>query len=146
MTAKGCARPSLAALLTLCACRGEPPTLQPPAPELQQGSIALANLSPAELLLPASAPIQRERKAPKAKVEGVVNVNRASEAELRLLPGIGKTRAHAIVARRARRPFASLDEVARMPRMRSLVRQLRRQLTVSGETTLRPASVGLPAG
>jgi len=33
----------------------------------------------------------------KARVEGVLNVNRASEAELRLLPGIGRGRAHAIV-------------------------------------------------
>ncbi|TMB35228.1 MAG: helix-hairpin-helix domain-containing protein [Deltaproteobacteria bacterium] len=87
----------------------------------------------------ASARIPREKKPPKAKMAGVVNVNRASEAELRLLPGIGRGRAHAIVERRAKRPFSSLDELARMKRMKTVVQKNRTHLSVEGETTLRPA-------
>ena len=86
----------------------------------------------------ASARIPREKKPPKAKMAGVVNVNRASEAELRLLPGIGRGRAHAIVERRAKRPFSSLDELARMKRMKTVVQKNRARLSVEGETTLRP--------
>ena len=45
---------------------------------------------------------------------GVLNVNRATEAELRLLPGIGKRRAQLIVERRGKRAFKSVDEVGRI--------------------------------
>jgi competence protein ComEA len=78
------------------------------------------------------------RKHGKPKLAGVLNVNRASEAELRLLPGIGKTRAAQIVARRAKRPYASLEDLARLRGLRKLVQRLRAHLTVSGDTTLRP--------
>jgi competence protein ComEA len=71
---------------------------------------------------------------------GVLNVNRATEAELRLLPGIGRGRARAIVERREKRPFASLEELARMKGMKGVVRKLRAHLAVEGETTLRPAA------
>jgi competence protein ComEA len=69
---------------------------------------------------------------------GVLNVNRATEAELRLLPGIGKRRAQLIVERREKKPYASVDEVGRIQGMRSLVQRLRTRLTVQGDTTLRP--------
>jgi competence protein ComEA len=94
---------------------------------------------------PAAAEVvcARPRARPgKAKVVGVVNVNRASEAELRLLPGIGRGRALAIVERRSRRPFSSIEELARMKGMKGVVQKLRKQLVVEGDTTLRPASAG----
>ena len=79
------------------------------------------------------------RKKPgKAALAGVLNVNRATEAELRLLPGIGKRRAELIVARRQKNPFATVDEVGRIKGMRALVQRLRSRLTVQGDTTLRP--------
>jgi DNA uptake protein ComE-like DNA-binding protein len=81
----------------------------------------------------------RSHKPKKPAMAGVLNVNRATEAELRLLPGIGRGRAHAIVERRDKRPFSSLDELARMKGMKGVVRRLRSHLTVDGETTLRPA-------
>ena len=81
----------------------------------------------------------RPRRPPsKTAVTGVVNVNRASEAELRLLPGIGRGRAHAIVERRRKRPFTSIEEIARMKGMKGVVHKLRMHLVVQGDTTLRP--------
>ena len=82
-----------------------------------------------------SAPHHRKGKPP---MTGVLNVNRASEAELRLLPVIGKKRAELIVEHRDKKPFASLDELSRMKGMRNLVHKLRANLAVSGDTTLRP--------
>jgi len=79
-----------------------------------------------------------KRKPGKPPMTGVLNVNRATEAELRLLPGIGKRRAELIVARRAKRPFANVDEVGRIKGLRALVQRLRSKLTVQGDTTLRP--------
>jgi competence protein ComEA len=81
----------------------------------------------------------RTRARPgKPAMAGVVNVNRASEAELRLLPGIGRGRAHAIVERRDKRPFSSLEELARMKGMKGIVQKLRPHLVVQGDTTLHP--------
>src|SRR6266850_734657 len=89
----------------------------------------------------ADKPHKKKGKPPMA---GVVNINRASEAELRLLPGIGKKRAQVIVERRDKRPFASLDELARIKGMKGLVRKLKSHLAVSGDTTLRPAAIDPP--
>jgi competence protein ComEA len=95
---------------------------------------AVARLGPA-----AEVRSARPRAPPtKVAVTGVLNVNRASEAELRLLPGIGRGRAHAIVERRSKRPFSSVEEVARMKGMKGVVQKLRKHLVVEGDTTLRP--------
>ena len=93
----------------------------------------------ASVKAPREAKPPREKKPPKPKMIGVLNVNRATEAELRLLPGIGRGRAHAIVERRTKRPFSSIDELARMKRMKTIVHKNRAHLSVEGETTLRPA-------
>jgi len=106
---------------------------------LLAGAATAAAKAPAPVAATASARVSREKKPPKAKMTGVLNVNRASEAELRLLPGIGRGRAHAIVERRAKRPFSSLDELARMKRMKTVVQKNRTHLSIEGETTLRPA-------
>lgn len=87
----------------------------------------------------AAAPEQKPRKKTgKPPMAGVLNVNRASEAELRLLPGIGRKRAQLIVERRQKKPFASLEEVGRIKGLRALVQRLHAHLTVQGETTLHP--------
>ena len=108
----------LAVLIGLLAAAPEAAPQPDPAPELRSA--------------------RPRARAGKAAVTGVVNVNRASEAELRLLPGIGRGRAHAIVERRNKRPFSSLEELARMKGMKGVVQKLRAHLVVQGDTTLRP--------
>jgi len=105
---------------------------------LLAGAATAAAPAPAPVAA-ASARVSREKKPPKAKMTGVLNINRASEAELRLLPGIGRGRAHAIVERRTKRPFSSIDELARMKRMKTIVQKNRGHLSVEGESSLRPA-------
>jgi DNA uptake protein ComE-like DNA-binding protein len=82
--------------------------------------------------------VRSRKKSGKPPMVGVVNVNRASEAELRLLPGIGKRRAQLIVERRDKKPFARVDEIGRISGMRSLVQRLRKHLSVQGDTTIHP--------
>jgi DNA uptake protein ComE-like DNA-binding protein len=84
----------------------------------------------------AAAPLHKKHGKP--PMAGVLNLNRATEAELQLLPGIGKRRAELIVERRAKKPFATVDEVGRIKGMRALVHRLRAHLAVEGDTTLRP--------
>jgi competence protein ComEA len=112
----------LAGLLALLLCLATAPL---PLPSDGGGGAAQAAKTP-------------RKKPGKAALAGVLNVNRATEAELRLLPGIGKRRAELIVARRQKKPFTTVDEIGRIKGMRALVQRLRSKLTVQGDTTLRP--------
>src|SRR5438046_14383 len=103
---------------------------------------AVETAVPEPPIAPLEAPAQGQKparkKTSKPPMTGVLNVNRASEAELRLLPGIGKRRAQLIIERREKKPFASVEEVGRIKGLRSLVHRLHAHLTVQGDTTLRP--------
>src|SRR5262249_11890808 len=43
-----------------------------------------------------------------------ININTATAEQLRLLPGIGETRAERIIAERQKRPFQSVDDLMRV--------------------------------
>src|SRR5712671_5235967 len=83
----------------------------------------------------AGQPAKVRKKPAKPAMTGVLNLNRATEAELRLLPGIGKRRAQLIVERRDKKPFKTVDEAGRIKGMRALVQRLRARLAVEGDTT-----------
>lgn len=74
------------------------------------------------LLLPGSDP----------SPPGLLDLNRASEADLDRLPGVGKTRAKAILAYRERNgPFADPADLSKVPGLgRRLAERLARQVTV----------------
>lgn len=99
--------------------------------------------------LAGTADAQRASKRPAATAgadavapaaEGVVNINTASAEQLMLLPGIGPSKAEAIVEARRRQPFAAVDQIVRVRGIgRATLRRLRPYLTVRGETTLSTA-------
>jgi competence ComEA-like helix-hairpin-helix protein len=61
-----------------------------------------------------------------------LDVNGASPDELRLVPGIGPVRAQRIVEERRKRPFASVDELERVPGIKGkTLEKLRPFLTVT---------------
>ena len=74
-----------------------------------------------------------------ADVSGVVNVNTASAEELEQLPGIGASRARALIeAREARGGFASLDELVEVKGIgEASLERMRPHLTTEGPTTAR---------
>lgn len=104
----------------------------------------LAALALAALLsLPHDAEAQRRPASPAASEEaaapadGVVNIQTASVEELQRLPGIGPSKAQAIVAHRERSPFRRVEDILRVRGIgRATFRRLRPMLTVSGPTTL----------
>ncbi|MEL6189803.1 MAG: helix-hairpin-helix domain-containing protein, partial [Myxococcota bacterium] len=60
-----------------------------------------------------------------------LDLNRATPAELEALPGIGPSRAQAIVAQRERRPFRRVAELVRIRGIgRKTLRRLRKHLVV----------------
>ncbi|MCC6874008.1 MAG: ComEA family DNA-binding protein [Sandaracinaceae bacterium] len=106
-------------------------------------SLVLASLAFALAALPAVGSAQpRARQQPAASAEtapvpGVVNIQTASQAQLELLPGIGPSKAAAIVAHRERQAFRRVEDIMRVRGIgRATFRRLRPMLTVDGPTTL----------
>ena len=72
-------------------------------------------------------------------LHGVVNVNTATAAELEMLPGIGASRAQALIAARDETGgFASLDQLLDVKGIgEASLAKLRPHLVLEGETTAR---------
>ncbi|HEY7724642.1 MAG TPA: helix-hairpin-helix domain-containing protein [Anaeromyxobacteraceae bacterium] len=98
-------------------------------------SRALLAAAAAALLLGA-APAEAKRRplAPGEKVD----LNRASVADLMRLPGIGRQRAEAIAALRAKRPFRSPAEVTQVKGIGKAWLERNRGSLVAGEPAPRP--------
>ena len=73
-----------------------------------------------------------------ASKAGVVNLNQATETELTRLPGIGPSRAQAIIALRDRmKRFKRIEDIMRVKGIgRRTFRKLRPMLALEGPTTL----------
>jgi competence protein ComEA len=81
---------------------------------------------------PAAAPSGEARTTP-----GVVNLNDASPEQLALLPGVGPSRALAIVNYRKLHPFKHLEELQKIKGIgKKTYARLRPLVALSGPTTL----------
>jgi len=87
------------------------------------------------LVLSLSSLLAMRAEAAKG-VNGVVNLNTAPVEVLALLPGVGPSKAAAILVYRGRRPFRTVDELVRIKGIgRKMVRRLRPHLAIAGPTT-----------
>jgi competence protein ComEA len=69
--------------------------------------------------------------------DGVVNIQTATVEQLQLLPGIGPSKAEAIIRYRGTHPFARVEDILRVRGIgRVTFRRLRPMITVSGATTM----------
>lgn len=69
--------------------------------------------------------------------DGVVNIQTASVEQLQLLPGIGPSKAQAIVTFREAHPFHRIEDLLRVRGIgRATFRRLRSMITVTGGTTM----------
>ncbi len=68
---------------------------------------------------------------------GVVNVNTATAQQLQLLPGVGPSRAQAIIAQRERHPYRRPEDLLAIRGIgRATLNRMLPYLAVEGETTL----------
>lgn len=69
--------------------------------------------------------------------DGVVNIQTASAEQLQLLPGIGPSKAQAIITFRDTHPFHRIEDLLRVRGIgRATFRRLRSMITVTGSTTM----------
>jgi competence protein ComEA len=74
--------------------------------------------------------------AEKTGGSAVVNINTATVAELGLLPGVGPSKANAIVKYRKARPFKKVEDILRVKGIgRKSFRAMRAYLAIEGPTT-----------
>jgi len=101
---------------------------------------ALPLLALLAMLLPGPALAARKGLAPGERVD----LNRASAAELMRLPGVGRSRAEAIVASRAQKPFRRPEDVLRVKGLsRSWFERVKGHLA-AGEPARSPAPAPPP--
>jgi len=68
----------------------------------------------------------------------VVNINTATVSELAMLPGVGPSKAEAIVKYRAANPFKQVDQIMRVKGIgKKSFQSMKPYLTVEGPTTLK---------
>lgn len=84
--------------------------------------------------------------AESTSLEGTVNVNTATAEELMRLPGVGPSRAEAVIATRKQKPFEKVEDIMRVKGIgRATFRKLRAHLAVTGTTTLKAPGTAKPA-
>jgi comEA protein len=89
--------------------------------------------------LPAHAQEQAAMQKAAPKLEGMVNINKAGAEELRLLPGVNKKTAEAIVSYRAKNGnFKTVDDLGQVSGIGpKRLEKIRQYLALEGETTLK---------
>ena len=74
--------------------------------------------------------------ADSAAVQKLVDINTASQAELESIPGIGPSKAQAVISFRSRHPFKKVEDIMRVKGIgRKTFLKLKPYLTVSGTPT-----------
>ena len=100
-------------------------------------ALALMGLLSMNAFVPAKP---GQRPPPAAPVVGVVNLNTATAAQIAKLPGVGKSRAKAIVAYRDKQHFAKPEDLRKVKGVgKGIYQKVHEHLAVSGPTTLEKA-------
>lgn len=81
-------------------------------------------------------------KGDKKQLAGTVNINTATVQELSMLPGVGKSKAEAIVAYRQTSPFKSPSEITKVKGIgQKMFERIQQNVTIDGPTTAKLVKV-----
>jgi competence protein ComEA len=88
------------------------------------------------LIAPGSP--EAKRREHSGMVTGVVNLNKASPAQLEMLPGVKAKAAEKIIAHREKQPFSRVEELVNVKGFsKRRFERLKPFLSVAGETTIK---------
>lgn len=77
-----------------------------------------------------------------SSLDGVINVNTATDQELKLLPGVGEVKAQAIIDARSAKPFGNLEDLLAVKGIgEKMIQKWAPYLAFEGETTLKEVAV-----
>lgn len=90
-----------------------------------------------------AATLQATAASSAPPLTGVVNINTASAEELQLLPGVGESRARAILATRKQQGgFSKVEDLTQVKGIgSSMLERMRPHVTLKGRTTARSGAV-----
>ncbi len=89
-------------------------------------------------LLAVSRSAEAAKGEASAKVSGVVNINKATPAQLAALPGVKEKAVSKIIAHREKQPFSRIEELVNVKGFsKRRFERLKPFLTVNGETTIK---------
>ncbi len=104
---------------------------------LATSAVLMALAAVPAAIVPSSGAAQAGSAVRPSSSAGVVNINTATADELKRLPGVGDTRAQAIIAARQRQPFRRAQDIMRVRGIgRATYRRIEPMLAVDGPTTL----------
>ncbi|MBL8951156.1 MAG: helix-hairpin-helix domain-containing protein [Myxococcaceae bacterium] len=99
--------------------------------------VMLAALAVSAVLMGAAPAEAAPRKSSKV-MQGVLNLNTATAAQLDQLPGVGPKAADRIIAHRSKTPFTRPEELVKVKGFgKKKLEKLKAHLAVSGPTTLK---------
>jgi competence protein ComEA len=101
-------------------------------------TLTVATLLGTSSIAAAAEPSTESSQQASKTLEGQVNINTASAAELELLPGIGPAIATRIVNYRSEHPFKERNQIMRVKGVgQKTFAKIKDYLTVEGDTTLK---------
>ena len=104
------------------------------------GSTALAASADVDPIEDPTVELDSQRFDAAVSLEGQVNINTASAAELELLPGIGPAMSERIINYRKEHPFQARNNIMRIKGIgKKTFHKIKDFLIVEGETTLKIA-------
>lgn len=120
-------------LLGTVPASAEPASGPAPASQASPASIKRGNANSAALASPGTP----QTASSPAAAAVVINIGEATAEQLEQLPGVGPSKAGAIVAHRKQHPFKKLEDLMRVKGIgKKTFARLKPMLTLSGPTTL----------
>ena len=100
----------------------------------------------ASLLVGSTALAKGNRPPAAPPISGVANLNTATLEQLELLPGVGPSRAKAILAYRSQKPFAKTEDVRKVKGVgKGVFKKMGSHVAVSGPNTIAKLKSAKPA-
>lgn len=89
--------------------------------------------------------VQHIASAKKLQIRGVININKASQEQLKLLPRVGPKMSKRIIAFRKKTPFKRIEDIMKVRGIgKKTFKKMKSYITVKSTTSVQPAKPSRP--